>query len=107
MTDQKIVADITKRILLGESLEDIWFDKIADIDYLEVLLDKFNIDVNIQNVYGNSALYWASYANNLDFVKLLLEHGADPNIKDVNGDTALIWAHGKKMKALLKQYGAR
>ena len=37
--DQTIVARITKRILLGESLEQIWLDHLTSKNYLRVLLE--------------------------------------------------------------------
>ena len=107
--DQKIVADITKRILLGESLEEIWFKSYKNLDYIRILLDKFNIDVNIQNKGGKTALYWASYHNNLDIVRLLLEHGADVNIQNKDGNTALhlaSYANNLDFVRLLLEHGA-
>ena len=103
--DQTIVADITKRILLGESLEDIWFDD--DTDSTRILLEKFHVDPNIQNVFGNSILNWACINSRKDFVKLLLEHGADPNTTGTDKWTALDNAGNEEIKNLLKQYGAK
>jgi len=44
--DQKIVADITKRILTGESLEDIWVNKYKD--------KKKDIEVRNQYILNNN-----------------------------------------------------
>jgi len=92
MTDQQIVADITKRILLGETLEHIWFNSWKDTNYLRILLEKFKIDPNIQDQSGDPQLINASFVDNLDLVRWLLEHGADPNIKSGVGWSALLWA---------------
>jgi ankyrin repeat protein len=48
-----------------------------------------DIDINIQDALGQTPLYLASNAWNLDFVKLFLSKGADPNICDHQGNNAL------------------
>ena len=47
-------------------------------------------DVNAQNHWGQSALYWG--IQNPSTVKLLLEHAANPNIRDEYGVTPLMKA---------------
>ena len=104
MSGKKIVADITKRILLGETLEEIWFDSYKNLDYARVLIDKFHVDPNIQNKAGSIALIRASFEGNIDIVQFLLQRGADPNIKNRAGHTALYWVRTNEIKDLLKRY---
>ena len=65
------------------------------IEMVELIL-KYNIDLNIKNKKGRTALLEAlDFSDGLDMenvpgiVKLLLEHGADPTIKDENGKSVL------------------
>jgi hypothetical protein len=56
---------------------------------------EMNVDVNYRypltsnNADGMTPLLYASKWENLEMVKLLVEHGANTNIQAVNGDTAL------------------
>jgi len=71
-------------------------------------------DINLQDIKGRSALFWAVIYNNLETAKVLLEAGADPNLqinedvdmRNIDGDTALHWAscygHLEIVKVLLK-----
>ena len=108
--DARIVADITKRILLGESLEHIWFDSYRNFDYVRILLEKFHVDPNIKNVEGgNTALIFTTNCGYYNIAKLLLDHGADPNIQNEYGYTALIYTslHGYlDIVKLLLEHGA-
>jgi ankyrin repeat protein len=49
-------------------------------------------DVNVANMYGDTALYWAVSIQNYDMVKLLTESGADLKFKNIWGITPLIAA---------------
>ena len=49
-----------------------------------------NLDLNIQDNDGNTALSWAIFQNkNKEIVKLLLAKNPDLNIQNHDGDTAL------------------
>jgi ankyrin repeat protein len=62
------------------------------IQYLDILL-KNDMDVNIQDIWGKTALIYASFYGRLEVVKYLVEDGkADVNIKTNTGWTALMLA---------------
>ena len=56
----------------------------GQLDLVKLLLERGG-NVNIQDIYGDTALIWASLYGHLDIVKLLLEKGADVNIQDNYG----------------------
>ena len=55
---------------------------------LKQLLDN-NIDVNLIDKNGKTALYYVieNYSNDFELVNLLFQYKANPNISDINGDT--------------------
>src|SRR3989338_2878004 len=53
-------------------------------------------DINHATKYGDTALLWAGYYNNLEIVKLLLSSGANINHADKCGKTALTFAIEEK-----------
>lgn len=55
---------------------------------LSVLL-KLEVDINVQNESGQTALHIASAENNSELVKKLIEARADLNLQDVKGQTPL------------------
>lgn len=73
---------------------------------VKILLSK-GAKVNGKDAVGNSALYGAAQANDLDTVRLLLDHGADANGGDGGGFTPLMIASGHcnipAMKLLLSK----
>ena len=85
MTNKQIVADITKRLLLGESLTNIWFDSICQkkLPWLKILLDKFNVNINVTNQTGANAIIYAVNMYYTTSVKYLLKYpGIDLYIKN-------------------------
>lgn len=67
------------------------------------------VDINDTNEFHQSPLYIASWSNNFNVVKLLLEWGADPNLT-ANGNLSVLnvaQAHGyRDIVEILEQYGA-
>lgn len=63
----------------------------SDISVIRALLDDGGIDVNAQNCYGCTALYYACYNNRYDVAKLLVENGAC-NLENNEHDNPLLWA---------------
>ena len=62
-----------------------------DIDLVIELLNK-GVDVNYQDVFGESPLIAASLQGNKKIVDILLNAGADVNLTDNIGNNALIYA---------------
>ncbi|KAG4094107.1 ankyrin [Neocallimastix lanati (nom. inval.)] len=64
-------------------------------EYTEIVREfllKHNVNINIKNKAGNSALHIAVFNNHLEIVKLLLLNHADINIKNSEGNTVLMMA---------------
>jgi ankyrin repeat protein len=83
----------------------------GSLDVLEMAIEKGG-NVDAQNDFGNTALFFAAGIN-LKHVSLLLEAGADPNIANSVGHTPLIVAASKfngpdpKIVDALLKHGAR
>lgn len=56
-------------------------------EVVENLLKIKNINLDLQDSLGNSALYYACHQNHNDIISLLLEHGADPTVQNNHGVT--------------------
>lgn len=52
---------------------------------LNILLEKANVNVNVQSFAGETALYLAAKKGSTECVAALLDHGADPNIVTPEG----------------------
>ncbi|OUM56733.1 hypothetical protein PIROE2DRAFT_49272, partial [Piromyces sp. E2] len=61
-----------------------------------------DVDVNKQNLLGNTPLHHACKNNNKTIVRYLIEHGADINIKNYNLYTMLHYACENKNENLVK-----
>jgi ankyrin repeat protein len=73
-----------------------------DIDFVKALID-YNVEINIQNKVGDTALIIAARTGNHDMVKTLLDNGGDKNIKNSKGLNALNCALcNNRKKALSK-----
>ncbi|WP_338967944.1 ankyrin repeat domain-containing protein [Spiroplasma endosymbiont of Lonchoptera lutea] len=69
--------------------------------------DKININESNKKVNNWTPLHFATQKNQIQFVKILLAHGADVNITDNNGNTALYYAARKgytEVENLLKEF---
>jgi ankyrin repeat protein len=80
-------------------------------EYTEIVREfllKHNVNINIKNKAGNSALHIAVFNNHLEIVKLLLLNHADINIKNSEGNTVLMMASSsanrEKMVQLLLNF---
>jgi ankyrin repeat protein len=63
----------------------------APIECVEFLLN-LHIDIHEEDMYGKTALTYATIYGRSDVVKLLLQHGANPNFIDNQGNSALLYA---------------
>jgi len=112
--DQELLEKIlkyVKQIRNGEAL----LNEVADNDQdrVERLLKEHNIDVNIKDENGNTALNLAIILNKpylLNLVKMLLEAGINLNLQNKDGYTSLISAvavnYSKKIVQILLDNGA-
>jgi len=73
---------------------------------LTQLMPRHAVDVNARNRYGTTPLYLASKRGTLEFVRLLIDHGADIDLKDNEGRTAFDVAPTKEISKLLTDHGA-
>lgn len=76
-----------------------------DVRVVRALLDH-GAQVNDQDAYGYSPLWFAIQCSNGNVVRLLLERGANVDVKDIHGATPLMWANAK-MAQILLEHGAR
>ncbi|MFD2784100.1 ankyrin repeat domain-containing protein [Hymenobacter rubripertinctus] len=58
----------------------------SDYEYAQKLV-KLKVDLNELDTFGYTALHWAVFRGDIDFVKILLEAGANPNILSEDGVT--------------------
>ncbi len=64
------------------------------VNALEWLLDSCNVDVNIQDKLGRTALHQAASRGNIDAINTLLSRGAKINARSDSGWTALFFVGG-------------
>lgn len=64
-------------------------------------LIKQGVDVNAKDQYGNTALHFSVFNEDMEQVKLLIEAGADTTAKNSNGDTPLDIARGIQNQELV------
>lgn len=57
------------------------------LECLAFLLVEVGVNVNHQNISGNTALHWAALNGHVDCVSLLIAHGADVNLANSSGRT--------------------
>ena len=89
------MSDIeTPELILAVQLKN--FEKVQD------LLQKEDIDVNIKDNFGDSALHFAATNNQLEILKLLIEKGANMNIQNNTGSTPLHKAAARANRQIIQ-----
>ncbi|KAL5012000.1 hypothetical protein ScPMuIL_010551 [Solemya velum] len=66
--------------------------KSGCINVIKYLLDSDQVDVNVKDEGGWTAVIWACENKLVKTVRFLLKYGADPNLKDNEENTCLHWA---------------
>jgi ankyrin repeat protein len=93
---------------VDKRLEDIsYFVRQNDWNKLEALFKEFGVDA--ADEYKRSALVWASFEGNAEFVKKMVQQGADLNHQDAAGLSSLHAAaqNGRiEVAEILLQHGA-
>jgi serine/threonine-protein phosphatase 6 regulatory ankyrin repeat subunit A len=69
-----------------------WTAERHDTAILQHVLDSGEVDVNVVQIDGFTALYKAAAADDLDAAKLLVQHGADLTILSLDGADAIFAA---------------
>lgn len=64
----------------------------GQVEAVQVLVQRANVDVNSISVEGKTPLFWPSSSGNEQIVAILLEYGADPYITDNDGQSAVTLA---------------
>lgn len=96
------VGELVKKI--QRKIDDLRLLKAAkkgDRDMVIAVLEKGNVDINVQDKNGNTALMWASFFNNVAMVKTLLKYGANKDIRNKEGQTALTMTQTVQIEKLL------
>jgi ankyrin repeat protein len=90
MYNKKIVRKLKKIKIFNYFLMNI-FELIRkkEINRIKELISMNEIDVNIQNSFGNTPLHIACMEGESEIVKFLLISGANPNIKNIVEDIFL------------------
>jgi len=73
-------------------------------DTCAILLSYNNVDANLKNIDGDTALHIAVIKNNIRGVCLLIKYGVDHTIKNNKGLTAFEQCNEIEIKLLLEQY---
>ena len=73
----------------------------GDEDVIKDILQK-NININIQDDVGNTALILACMEGHIQVVKLLVEANADKSVLNKHGNNALFYAKQKNYADIIK-----
>lgn len=85
---------------LGLALEETF--RKNKLEIVKKLLKRFNTDPNVTDKEGNTALFCAINAKDMDMTKLLIDNGANINLKNADEDTPLLIAARKNLTNLVE-----
>lgn len=74
----------------------------GDLDGLRAILETSEVDVNVRDARGRTALMAATYANQPAAVALLLEAGADVDLQDDMRNNPFLYAGAEGLLEILK-----
>ena len=80
----------------------IWACLIEQKDVVQLLLDHSdrNIDINVRDNYGRTALMWASLNEDKDIVRLIMECSEDIDISGLEEST-------EEMRSFIEMYSSK
>ncbi|XP_044749909.1 caseinolytic peptidase B protein homolog [Coccinella septempunctata] len=82
--------------------------RIHPIEVLMIREDEFSSDLNTKATYlGFTALHYAALIDNLDIVRILIEHGANPCLKNDIGHLPVMYAKEGPVKKYLEEQSAK
>ena len=74
----------------------------GDLDGLRALFETSELDLNVRDTRGRTALMAATYANQPDAVELLLQAGADVDLQDDMLNNPFLYAGAEGLMEILK-----
>lgn len=78
-----------------------WSSDRGNVDVLKLVLDTKNIDIDLRDSDGQTALFYSSSCGHKACVELLLERGANKEILDNDGNSCLDVAYDDEIKKTL------
>lgn len=73
----------------GYAQDLIEFVRQGDVQRLEIWVDQYKVNLNVQDENGLTPLMAAVQEGNLEMVEYLIDQGADVLLKNKNGQTAI------------------
>lgn len=96
-------ADYKRRDVQGNSIYHILAQKRTnDVLSFFKLIQKLNIDINLRNRRGETALHIASLKSDEKMVRLLVSAGANINMRRADGETVLFFCRPELIPALIE-----
>ncbi|KKP35967.1 MAG: Ankyrin repeat domain protein [candidate division TM6 bacterium GW2011_GWF2_32_72] len=74
-----------------------------DVNFINDIINDYNLDINIKNAKGQTPLHIAVHFNNKNAIKYLLKHGANPNTRDIKGNRPIDYSNDYETMLMLKE----
>lgn len=78
-----------------------WASDRGNLDILKIILNAKDININLQDSEGQTALFYSSSCGHKSCVRLLLEHGANKEILDNEESSCIDVAYDDEIKKIL------